>query len=329
MKLLRPDLVDWSLAIPLLVALWAAGAAYARAMRRRSPTAPRFAPLSRRSTPVRAAAAVVCGVVAAAGLEFALVRPQALLAARVPDFERQDVVFVLDRSASMRAHDVSPSRFRRATAEIRAFLRDKPDTIDRVGLVGFADASVVLSYLTGDVDSILFYLDWIDDDPTALLGTNIGAALRSAREVAQKDDRRTAKIFLLVSDGEDYGAELDDALATFRTESRRVHCIGIGSDDEVPVPLRQADGQEVPLRDDAGRIVTTKFAESTLRQIASTTGGRYVRSRTGGELARSIADIVRGERRVVGWRATTEYRDVYRAGLAVAGVAGAAVWLLM
>ena len=329
MKLLRPDLINWSLAIPVLVALWALGTAYARAARLRSPTARRFAPLSRRSTPARAAAVVVCGVVAAAGLEFALLRPQALLAARTPDYERQDVVFVLDRSASMRAHDVAPSRFRRATAEIRAFLREKPDTIDRVGLVGFADASVVLSYLTGDVDSILFYLDWIDDDPTALLGTNIGAALRSARDVARKDDRRTGKIFLLVSDGEDYGAELDDALAAFREEGRRVHCIGIGSDDEVPVPLRQADGQEVPLRDDAGRAVMTKFAESTLRHIASTTGGRYVRSRDGGELARAIADIVKGERRIVGWRSTTEYRDVYRAGLVVAGVAGAALWMLL
>src|SRR2546421_619639 len=83
--------------------------------------------------------------------------------ARVPAYERQDIVFVLDRSASMRAHDVAPSRFLRATAELRNFLRYKPDTIDRIGLVGFADASVVLSYLTGNIDSVAFYLDWIDE----------------------------------------------------------------------------------------------------------------------------------------------------------------------
>jgi hypothetical protein len=83
------------------------------------------------------------------------------------------------------------------------------------------------------------------------------------------------------------------------------------------------------LRDDAGRVVTTKFDESTLRGIAATTGGRYVRSTTGGELARAIGDIVRGERKQVGWRTSTEYRDLYRAGLAIAGVAGAALWLLL
>lgn len=328
MKLLRPDLLNWLLAIPVLVALWALGLAYIRAVGRRSPTQARFAPLSRRSTPVRSVAALLCGTIAAAALVFALVRPQALLAARTPQYERQDVVFVLDRSASMRAHDVAPSRFRRATAEIRNFLRNKPETIDRVGLVGFADASVVLSYLTADIDSVMFYLDWIDEDPTALLGTNIGAALKTAREVAEKDDRQTRKIVLLLSDGEDYGAELDTALATYREEARRVHCIGIGSDEDVPVPLAQANGREPLLRDDAGRIVTTTFSESTLRRIATATGGRYVRSRTGSELARAIADIVRGERRLVGWRTSTEYRDLYRAGLAVAAIAGAALWVV-
>ena len=329
MRALRPEYFAWSLALPVVIALWAAGVAYVRAVRRRSPIAPRFARLSRRSTLARSAATLVCGLTAAAGLVAALVRPQVLVAARVPDYERQDVVFVLDRSASMRAHDVAPSRVRRATAEIRAFLRNKPDTIDRVGLVGFADASIVLSYLTADVDSVLFYLDWLDEDPTAFLGTNIGAALRSAREVAQKDDRQNPKFFLLISDGEDYGTDLASALATFRAERRRVHCIGIGSDTEVPVPLRVVNGRDEFLRDDAGRIVTTTFEETTLRTIAATTGGRYLRSTTGGELARAIAEIVRGERRIVGWRTSTEYRDLYRAGLALSGLAGGALWLLL
>ena len=329
MRALRPEFVRWSLLIPVLVALWTLGVVYARAARRRSPIADRFRSLSRPSTFAGALAVLICGVGAAAGLVFALVRPQALLAARVPDYDRQDVIFVLDRSASMRAQDVQPSRFRRATAEIRHFLLTKPDTVDRIGLVGFADASVVLSYLTSDLDSLRFYLDWIDEDPTALLGTNIGAALRSAREVAAKDDRQTPKLFLLISDGEEYGTELDGALATFRGEHRRIHCIGIGSDNEVPVPLRRTNGQEEFLRDDAGRIVTTKFGESTLRSIAAATGGRYVRSATGSELAGAIAAIIGRERTIVGWHTSTDYRDLYRWGLAVAAGAGAVLSLLL
>ena len=91
-----------------------------------------------------------------------------------------------------------------------------------LGLVGFADSSVVLSYLTGDVESVQFYLDWLDGESSTLFGTNIGAALKSAADVAKKDDRPTRKRFLLVSDGEDYGTELATALDTFRAEGYRV-----------------------------------------------------------------------------------------------------------
>lgn len=328
MRFLRPGFTPWWEILPVLVACWALRAAYLRGVRS-GQTPPRFARLSRRSTWTREAAVLGLSIVAAGALVFALLQPQVLLAERTPDVERQDLIVVLDRSASMRAHDVQPSRFSRAVLELQNFLRHKPEAIDRVGLVGFADASLILSYLTRDVDNIAFYLDWIDRDPQTLLGTDIGAALKSALEVARKDDRRTRKIFLLVSDGEDYGEELGRQIAVYRSEGRRVNCIGIGSDQEVPVPILDPTGRETPLRDERGRVVKTRFEESTLRQIAAATGGRYVRSTTGGELVAAIGDIVRGERRVLGWRTSVEYRDVYPAGLAVAAAAGALVWLLL
>src|SRR5712692_8805442 len=187
MRFLRPDMAGWLLALPVIATCWFLHDRYVRAFGGRSRIPARFARLSRRTTPLGRGAAVAATLLAAGCLVFALVRPQALIASRTPEFERQDLIVVLDRSASMRAHDIQPSRFRRATLEVRNFLKHKPDAIDRVALVGFADASLVLSYLTSDVGSVFFYLDWVDGDPFALLGTNIGAALNSAREVAQKD----------------------------------------------------------------------------------------------------------------------------------------------
>jgi hypothetical protein len=73
----------------------------------------------------------------------------------------------------------------------------------------------------------------------------------------------------------------------------------------------------------------TKFSESTLRQIAGVTGGHYIRSTTGNNLVAGLFTIVNSERRIVGWKTTTEYRDLYPAGLAVAGTAVAALWLLL
>jgi len=291
--------------------------------------APRFADLSRRSTPARDRAVLAAGLVTAAALALALVRPQVSQSVRVPDYAQQDLVILLDRSASMKARDIQPSRFSRATLEIRNVVRNKPPGIDRIALVGFADAAVILSYLTEDTDSLLFYFDWIDADPTPLFGTNIGAALQSGMDVARKDDRPTRKLFLIVSDGEDYGVELERALAAARAGGYQVNCIGIGTDDAVPIPVRTPDGRETPLRDDTGRPVTTRLSEATLRNIAAATGGQYVRSATGEELQRAITAIVGGERRIVGWRTSTELRDLYPAFLALAALAGAALWGLL
>jgi Ca-activated chloride channel family protein len=329
MTFLRPDLAPWALLVPAIVAFWMAHRRFRGAFRRRLVIARRFAGLSGRSTGARDGAVLVAGVLTAAALALALVRPQATVTRRLPEYERQDLVIMLDRSASMKARDIQPSRFARATLEIRNFVRQKPDAIDRIALIGFADAAVVLSYLTEDADAVLFYFDWIDADPTPLFGTNIGAALKSAMDVAQKDDRRTRKLFLVVSDGEDYGTELARALVTARAEGYQVNCIGVGTGQAVAIPVRSADGQETLLRDDTGRPVLTRFAEGTLRDIATATGGQYVRSATGEELRRAIAGIVGGERRLTGWRTSTERRDLYPAFLAVAALAGAALWVLL
>lgn len=329
MRFLRPDLAQWALVLPVIIALWAVHRQVRRGFRRRTPIAPRFAPLSRRSTALRDWGALAAALVMGGALVLALVRPQILLTRRVPEYEQQDVVVMLDRSVSMHARDIAPSRFSRATLELRNFVRHKPDGIGRVALVGFADSAVVLSYLTDDMNSLLFYFDWLDADPTPLLGTNLGAAIESAIGVVKKDKRNTGKLFLVLSDGEDHGDELRHALATARAAGYRVNCIGIGSDHAVPIPIRTVEGREAFLRDDAGARVLTKFSEGTLREIAAVTGGRYARSTTGGELQRAIDDLAARERRIVGWRTSTEYYDLYRAALALAAMAGAALWVLL
>jgi Ca-activated chloride channel homolog len=327
MRFLRPDLAHWAVVLPLLIGLAILHVAARLAFRRRTRIAARFQDLSRRTTGVRDAAALVASLVAAGGLVFALVRPQMLLTHQIPQYQRQDLIIMLDRSVSMQAHDIRPSRAARAAREIRNFIRYKPEGIDRVALVGFADSAIVLSYLTQDVDSLLFYFDWIDQDRTPLFGTDIGAALTSALEIARKDDRPTQKLFLLLSDGEDYGTDLKQAVLAARAAGHRVNCIGIGSDDAVPIPLRGADGRETPLRDDEGHAVLTRFSETTLRQIAADTGGRYMRSSTGDDLPRALAGLASRERRLIGWRAATDYRDLYPLGLLIAAIAGG--WLLL
>lgn len=328
MTFLRIDFAAWGLVLPLIAALWMVHRHLRAQFRRRLAIAPRFAALSKRSGGLRDVAVLLAGVLAAGAIVAALVRPQAPITRLIPRYDRADLIIMLDRSASMRAHDVRPSRASRAALEIRNFLRQKPEGIDRVALIGFADSAVVLTNLTTDLDSVLFYFDWLDRDPTTFFGTDIGAALTSGMDLARKDNREARKLFLIVSDGEDQSDGLTRAVALARSRGYRVNCIGIGSDQSVAIPVVSDNGRETPLLDDTGRPVTTRFSESTLRSIATATGGRFVRSFTGDELRPAIAAIANGERRFTGWQTSTDRRDVYLALLGVASFAGAALWVL-
>lgn len=322
-------MLEWLLILPALVACWMMQNHYRRRVSRASPIAPRFLALSRRTRGRTRAAILAAALTFAGAMVFALARPQIIVAAREPQFERQDLIIVLDRSVSMRARDIAPSRLVRATSEIRNFLQHRPDAIDRVALVGFADSSLVLSYPTADMGSLFFYLDWIDDDASPLYGTDMGGALVKALALVDKDQRKTQKLVLLISDGEDLGTELHTAIDTCRAARIRVHCIGVGSDAPVSILLHASGGGTSILLDEENRPIMTRFSETTLRRVAASTGGRYVRSSTGIEMATAINTIVRGERRLVGWKTTTDYRDLYGAGLAAALVAGAVLWLIL
>ena len=102
----------------------------------------------------------------------------------------------------------------------------------------------------------------------------------------------------------------------------RVHAIGIGSYESVPMPVETADGKEVFLQDDAGQVLMTRFDEATLQRLSGSTGGRYFRSVTGGELRFALETAALAERRRIGWTTTREYRDMYLFLLAAAAISG-------
>jgi Ca-activated chloride channel family protein len=321
MRFLTPHLALWLLALPLAFGAWYLHVHQKRRFRERAAIGAHLQSLSRVTTRARDRIALVAALLAIAFVTLALMRPQIVLEQRTPEHERTDLIIVLDRSVSMRARDIRPSRFARAIQEIRTLVARKPDGIDRVGLVGFAGTALVVSHFTRDLNSLMFYLDWIEEDTETRFGTDLGAALASARDLARKDRRPSRKFMLVVSDGDDQGQQLEGELAALRAEKTRVYTIGIGSQGEVPIPLPAERGVPAFLKDENGSLVKTRFVETTLRRIADETGGRYVRSVSGGELAEAMAHVVERERKVIGWTVATTYRDIYRECLAAGAVA--------
>jgi Ca-activated chloride channel family protein len=316
---LHPDRLWWLSALPALFVLWRVSVARVRRGRRRFADFAKVERISRVTTGAHDAlrALLLAGVFAA--LVLAVAQPRVQSTARQPIYRRQDVIFLLDASPSMKARDVHPSRLERAKEEIRHFVADRGGLVDRIGLVTFAGSSVITSYLTSDLDNIPFYLDFMEVVPSVQYGTNFGAALTGAlallekeAEMAEKDGREdtSQKILFFLSDGEDFGQELEQAIEQTLDTGIPVYAIGIGSNRDAPIPL-QVGGVETLLRDESGAVVSARFDESSLRRIAMLTGGRYYRSYSGSELAEVVTEFLESGREVVGQESVQEPVELY------------------
>jgi Ca-activated chloride channel homolog len=251
-----------------------------------------------------------------AGLIVALAHPQRVRERKITQPKRMDIVFLLDTSPSMRAQDVPPSRLERAVEVIGSFAHKKL-LDDRVALVTFAEASLILSYLTEDPNNILYYLDYLKSDTTLSYGTNIGRAIKSGLTVITKEFevRPQAagykRVFILVSDGEDHGSELQASLGEVKRFGIKVHSIGIGSKEGAPVPIGKENGAIRYLEDAQGGRILSRFDEGTLRRVAEETGGNSYRSFTGHDLERIIGEIVLKERAIEGLKKVVDYENLY------------------
>lgn len=324
MRLLHPEYATWLLALPLAVA-WFTFRRYARAgFVRDAGLGPHTRAHSRLSSRWTDLVALFLAAVTFAALVFAAMRPQWQREWQLPAYERRDLVLVLDRSVSMRATDIPPTRFARAIDEIKQFLEEKPPEIDRVALVGFANAAVAVSHFTRNVDSLFFYLDWMAEDTRPSFGTDIGSALLTAHDVIARDNQPSSKVVLLISDGEDEGQVLESAINTLREAGASIYSVGVGRSRPIDVLVPADDGNG-----DAGWTLNVTFNESTLRTVASAGGGRYYRSQTGRDLLTAMRDLAARERRQVGWTADRQYHDLHPYALGVAALAACALLMTL
>lgn len=325
MRFVHPEAALWFLALPVTWALCLLHRWLRERIRRRSGFGPGIERLSRIAGLKHDVAVLMLLTIAVVALVAAAMRPQ--LGVRIPEYESRDLLLLLDRSASMQAEDVRPSRARRASLEIRNFIETKPDTIGRIGLIGFAGSSLTLSQQTRDTGVVLFFLDWVDEDRTPLFGTNLRAALENALEVIRKDEHTRPTLVVVVSDGDDEGGGLQATVARFTAQQIPIYTIGIGSTADVRIPAPDGTADSF-LLDERGMPLITRLNERTLTAIAEATGGHYFQSASGGELKAALEDIANRDRRIVGWR-FAQHHDVYPWSLAFGAAALAALLVVI
>lgn len=185
----------------------------------------------------------------------------------------RDVVIAIDTSRSMLATDVSPTRLARAKLFTQDLVRLMQG--DRIGLVAFAGSAFLQAPLTLDYAAVTNALDELDTDVIPLGGTNIAAAITSAREAFGKAEGHIRALVIL-TDGEELDADGIAAAKKAQEEGIRIFTVGIGSAEGSLIPVRLDDGRPDFVRDEEGKPVTSRLDDSRLREIAAATGGFYV-----------------------------------------------------
>jgi Ca-activated chloride channel family protein len=248
-----------------------------------------------------------------------MARPQ--FGTRVETVRRrgQDVMVAVDLSRSMLAQDVAPSRLDRARLAILRLIRNLDG--DRIGLVAFAGDAFVQSPLTTDYTAAAMFLNAMEPEMMPVQGTDLGEALRVSLDALEKAARED-RLLVVVTDGEDHEGEIDPQLQRAAALGVRIHAVGIGSLDGVPIPESvSGEGRQSFKRDAEGNVVTTRLDEETLRRVAEATGGRFVRVGPGSTAFEDLLDEIAGvEGEEVEAREITQFEEQYQIFLGLAFV---------
>ena len=224
------------------------------------------------SSPV---ATATLAVLVALGLGAALARPH--WGDRRERAERRgaDVVLVLDTSASMRAADVSPSRFALARQAAQSLVSRLGS--DRVALVSCEGEAQALVPLTLDAAAVGLFLDAMEPGMGAKPGTSIAAGIAAAVELFPPGVGGGRHV-VFFSDGEDLEGGVEAAIGRAKAEGITIHTVFVGaaSGNGAPVPEVDVAGRTSGYKTDAsGQPVLSKPDPALLRRLAGETGGSF------------------------------------------------------
>ena len=212
----------------------------------------------------------------------ALARPQQVEDKRESHMRGYDLMLAVDLSGSMLAEDYERggdriNRLQAVKPVIQAFVNQRPG--DRIGIVVFSGRAYTMAPLTFDHDWLGRQLERLRigliEDGTAI-GDGLGVAL-SRLEQAQRESggKRLGAFLVLLTDGANNKGTLSPEQATDLAASRGIpiYAIGAGRDGIVPMPIIDEQGRKV-----AYRQMVSDLDETSLRQMADRTGGRFFRA---------------------------------------------------
>lgn len=212
-----------------------------------------------------------------------LARPQTHDSWRTTNTEGIDIVLTLDVSPSMLARDFKPDRLEAAKSVASNFVSTREN--DNIGLVLFAAESFTGVPMTMDRAVLTNYIQGIE---MGMLGnsTAIGDGIVTSINRI-KDGQAKSKTIILLTDGSNNAGNVAPLTAAeiAKKYGIKIYTIGIGTNGTALFPQQNYFGkiEYVPQE--------VVIDEETLKEIASTTGGRYFRA-TGNNVLQEIFDQI-------------------------------------
>lgn len=183
--------------------------------------------------------------------------------------KQTDVIIAIDVSKSMLCTDIEPTRLAQAQSLAHKIVALKEN--NRIGIVAFAGKAFLqmpLSYDTAEANMTIEVLQPVD---MPVGGTAIGDALQQCF-LSFNFFENTAKKIVLLTDGENQDTSITTQVKLLQSKDIVVHTIGIGTINGGEI---FDDSTAIPKKDNDGNTVITKLNEPLLKDIASTTNGRY------------------------------------------------------
>lgn len=217
------------------------------------------------------------------------------------NFGGKDIIVSVDGSHSMvYAED---GRHERTKEELQSFI-ERLQGSDRVGLVVFAGSARTAAPLSIDYGNFEFKVRRLERESRGLsdgsdLVESIKHSARSFKTAKKIGDRE--RILIVISDGDIFDQELQEAIETAKKNNITIYAIGVGTPGgtKIAVPNAEGDGTTYLVDENTGDAAVTRLNETTLRTLAESTGGSYFRSQTDtsiGSIFRRVAEMQKGEK---------------------------------
>ena len=196
-----------------------------------------------------------------------------------------DIVFAVDISGSMLGTDIYPSRLKRSTDLISAFIENLPG--ERFGLIVFKGEGIKIIPITEDSSSFSTVLPYINPNLFSSSGSNLEDGIKTSLKSFTSGEERK-KLILLFTDGESLTGNTSLSAKEAKSMGVDVLIFGTGTTDGIELYSMSCE----PVINDRGDVVISRLNTSLLKELGMSENIFYLNISDNSVLKNSL-DIIK------------------------------------